>query len=395
MRSLNIGIVTQSYYPHFGGVTEHVHHMALALEGLGHSVTVITGGPESPLPFPSPRVLRAGRTALVPSNGARATVTLGLGLKGWLKDVLRSEGFDLINCQCPLRPTLPLIAIKHATCPVVGTFHASARSNLGYAIFRGPLKTYHSRLAGSIAVSEPARDFVRRYFGGNYRIIPNGVDTERFSPEVPPLKKFNDGSFNVLYVGRLEPRKGLSVLIDAFGEFCSDGAGRARLIVVGDGPLRRRLERSIKVSCGRSVHFEGTVSPELLPRYYASADALCSPATGGESFGIVLLEAMASGVPVIASDIPGYRTAVKNGEHGLLVEPGSRRSLSTALGLIAADESLRRQMSASGRRNSEDYSWKVVAAKMEDYFAELLNDSSQYCSMTTLESPASISTSIR
>ena len=159
MRPLKIGIVTQSYYPNFGGVTEHVYHMALALERRGHFVTVITGGPDSPCPNPSPRVLRAGRTVLVPSNGARATVTVGLGLKGWLTDVMDSEDFDLISCQCPLRPTLPLLAIKHARCPLVGTFHASARSNLGYALFRGPLKKYHERLAGSIAVSKTARDF--------------------------------------------------------------------------------------------------------------------------------------------------------------------------------------------------------------------------------------------
>lgn len=395
MRSLKIGIVTQSYYPHFGGVTEHVHHMALALERRGHSVTVITGGPQAPCPGASPRVVRAGRTALVPSNGARATVTIGLGLGKWLKDLMRSENFDLINCQCPLRPTLPLLAIKHAPCPVIGTFHASAKSNLGYAVFRRPLQFYHSRLAGSIAVSEPARDFVRRYFGGEYRIIPNGVDTERFSPDVRPLERFDDGAFNVLYVGRLEPRKGLSILIDAFRAFRASESQRARLILVGDGPLRGRLRRSVPREIKDDVHFAGTVCPDLLPRYYASARVLCSPATGGESFGIVLLEAMASGVPVVASDIPGYRTAVRNGEHGLLVETGSRRSLTTALRLLAGDESLRKQMSAAGRENSRSYSWNVVAGKMEDYFSELLDGSLQYCSRTTLERPASISTSIR
>jgi phosphatidylinositol alpha-mannosyltransferase len=395
MRPLKIGIVTQSYYPNFGGVTEHVHHMALALEKRGHSVTVITGGPDSPCPNPSPRVLRAGRTILVPSNGARATVTVGLGLRSWLRDVLASERFDLINCQCPLRPTLPLLAIGGAPCPVVGTFHASARSNWGYALFRRPLKAYHSRLAGCIAVSKTARDFAGRYFGGEYRIIPNGVDTDRFSPGVDPLRQFDDGAFNVLYVGRLEPRKGLSVLLDSFRQLCAAQSMRTRLIIVGDGPQRERLRKAIPSEIRDSVHLEGTVCPDLLPRYYASADVLCSPATGGESFGIVLLEAMASGVPVVASDIPGYRTAVKNGEHGLLVEAGSRLSLAAALGLLAGDESLRRQMSSAGRRNSEDYSWNVVAAKMEEYFEELLNGSAQYCSMTTLERPASISTSIR
>lgn len=373
MRRLKIGIVTQSYYPHFGGVTEHVHYMALGLERLGHSVTVITGGPDVPSISPSPHVIRRGRTVFIPSNGARATVTLGFGLKRWLKDVLRSEKFDLINCQCPLRPTLPLIAIKHAMCPVIGTFHATAKSNLGYALFRKTLARYHSQMAGKVAVSEPARDFVFRYFGGDYRIVPNGVDTERFSPAASPLEKFDDGVFNVLYVGRLDPRKGLSVLVRSFHDLWTAHGDGVRLIIVGDGPLRSRLRRSIPRELRGAVHIEGMVHPDLLPRYYASGRVLCSPATRGESFGIVLLEAMASGVPVVASDMPGYRTAVKNGVHGLLVEPGSTRSLATALDLLARDEFLRSEMALAGRDNAESYSWDEVAGDMEDYISEVLN----------------------
>jgi phosphatidylinositol alpha-mannosyltransferase len=374
MRSLKIGIVTQSYYPFYGGVTEHVHHVALALERQGHAVTLITGGSGRDVPHSPLRVLRTGRTVLVPSNGARATVTLGFGLRRWLRRVLRAENFDLINCQCALAPTLPLFAIKEAACPVVGTFHSSAKSNIGYAIFRRTLRTYHARLAGKIAVSEPARDFVREYFGGDYKIIPNGVDTERFSPRERPLERFDDGAFNVLYVGRLEPRKGLSVLLNSFRGLWESEGERARLIIVGDGPLRRRLSQSVPDELRAAVHFEGRVSSELLPRYYASSRVLCSPATRSESFGIVLLEAMASGVPVIASDIPGYRTAVKNGVHGLLVEPGAPGALATALCLLARDESLRARMAAAGRSNAAQYSWDRVASMIEDYFWEVLED---------------------
>jgi phosphatidylinositol alpha-mannosyltransferase len=374
MRSLKIGIVTQSYYPFFGGVTEHVHHVALALERRGHAVTIITGGAGRDEPGSPLRVLRTGRTVLVPSNGARATVTLGFGLRRWLRRVLRAEDFDIVNCQCALAPTLPLFAIKEAACPVVGTFHSSAKSNIGYAIFRRTLRGYHARLSGKIAVSEPARDFVREYFGGDYRIIPNGVDTERFSPGARPIEMFDDGAFNVLYVGRLEPRKGLSVLLEAFRGVWESEGERARLIIVGHGPLRRRLSRSVPDELRGAVHFEGRVSSELLPRYYASSQVLCSPATRSESFGIVLLEAMASGVPVAASDIPGYRTAVRSGVHGLLVEPGSPAPLATALRLLARDESLRTRLAVAGRENAEGYSWDRVAATIEDYFWEVLEE---------------------
>ena len=377
MKLLKIGIITQSYYPCFGGVTEHVHHTATELERLGHSVAVITGGPEAQMPGPSPRIVRKGRTVLVPSNGARASITVGLGLSRWMKSLLRSERFDIIQVHCPLTPTLPLLAIKHAPCPVVGTFHASAKRHLGYDLFRGCLRPYHSRLAGRVAVSAPARDFVGGYFGGDYRIIPNGVDPTRFSPDAAPLLKFSDGVFNVLYVGRLDPRKGLSLLIDSFRRLRLNRGPDTRLIIVGDGPLKRRLRCSLENELRDAVHFEGRVSPELLPRYYASSHVLCSPATGNESFGIVLLEAMASGVPVVASDIPGYRTVLTNGEQGLIVEPRSSQSLTAALELLAGDESLREKMGGRGIERANEFSWSGIALKLEDYFFDLLDDRSR------------------
>jgi len=376
MKRLKIGIVSQSYYPCFGGVTEHVHHVAIELERLGHSVTIITGGPEAQVPGASPRVVRRGRTVLVPSNGARASITVGFGLSGWMKSFLVSERFDIIQVHCPLTPTLPLLAIRHAPCPVVGTFHASAERHLGYDLFHKRLRPYHSRLAGRIAVSVPARDFVSRYFGGDYKIIPNGVDPARFSPDAPPLPRFNDGAFNVLYVGRLDPRKGLPLLIDSFRRLRLNRGGHTRLLIVGDGPLRRRLTRSLETELRVAVHFEGRVSPDLLPSYYASSHVLCSPATGNESFGIVLLEAMASGVPVVASDIPGYRTVLTNGEQGLIVEPRSSQSLTAALELLAGDESLRKDMGRRGIERANEFSWSSIALKLEDYFFELLDDRS-------------------
>jgi phosphatidylinositol alpha-mannosyltransferase len=319
---------------------------------------------------------------LVPSNGARATVTVGLGLSRWIKGLLREERFDIIQCHCPLTPTLPLLALKHASCPVVGTFHASAERHLGYDLFRRYLRRYHAKLAGRVAVSEPARDFVRKYFGGEYKVIPNGVDGARFSPDVPSLKKFGDDRFNVLYVGRLDPRKGLPLLIDSFHRLWLSERRGARLIVVGDGPLRRRLQRSLAPELTGAVHFEGQVPPGLLPRYYASSDVLCSPATGNESFGIVLLEAMASGVPVVASDIPGYRTVVANGVHGLLVEPRSAHSLATALGLLARDESLRLRMGDAGVERAKQFAWDKVAGSLESFFFGVLDGRS---SLTVFE----------
>lgn len=372
-RRLKVAIVTHAYYPQFGGVTEHVHHTSEELRKRGHQVTVITCGHRNYNPASEPGVVRLGSNVLVPYNGAFVNLTVGWNVYGKMKRVLREGAYDVVHIHCPLVPVLPLAATRTSRDSLlVGTFHASGRSSAGYALFRPLLRKHHTRLDGRIAVSNPAMDFVARYFGGEYRIIPNGVDPDRFHPDAPPIPELNDGKLNVAFVGRPDPRKGLEYLIKAMEVVRSECRMPTRLVVVGDGPRRARYEAMVDGLPPDCVRFTGSVSSELLPRYFSSAHVFCSPATMNESFGIVLLEAMASGVPVVASDIPGYRAVVSVGQEGLLTKPGDVEGMARAILLLLNDEGLRSEMGTRGREKAMAFSWGNVTGQIESYYFELL-----------------------
>ncbi len=370
---MNIGIVSQSYYPRPGGVTEAVHYTARELRSRGHRVTIITTryGRDCQ---PCEGVIRIGRNALVPVNGAWVNVTLGFNLKGQMERIFRRENFHIIQTHCPLVPSLPLVALK-AALPgqkLVGTFHAAADSNLGYRIFQKPLLKRAEKLDVRIAVSPSARQFAARYFPGEYTIIPNGVDCERFHPSNPPLDEFNDGSLNILFVGRMDKRKGLPYLLKSLPLIRRKINRRIRLILVGEGKLRKLFTPGqIRLYSGEIVT-AGRVPPSLLPRYYASADIFCSPATGRESFGIILLEAMASGVPVVASGIPGYRAIVDHGNNGLLARPRDPASIADSIIRIAQNGESGTAMAKRGRETALLYSWATVGGMLEKCFCRTL-----------------------
>jgi phosphatidylinositol alpha-mannosyltransferase len=363
---MNIGIVTQSYYPRPGGVAEVVHHTASILAQRGHRVKIITTnyGAQSQ---PAPNVIRIGRNLLIPNNGAWANVTVGIGLTAQLEEIFEREGFEIIQTHCPLTPTLPLLTFNAARKgqKIVGTFHAAAESHLAYRIFRRPLRSRVDRLDARIAVSEAAKKFARRYFPGSYDIVPNGIDCDRFQPGLPAIEELRDGCLNLLYVGRRDRRKGLTNLYRAL-PIAQKRLGRTiRLILVGDGMLGGRLIPKPLFLGGAKIVTIGRVSPEMLPRYYACADIYCSPAVGRESFGIVLLEAMASGVPVIASDIPGFRSIVSPGSEGFLVAPRSPERLADAILAVGTDAGLRSELGSRGRQKALQYHWPIVIDKLE------------------------------
>lgn len=363
---MKIGIVSQSYYPKPGGVTEVVHYTARELRRLGHEVVIITTnywGKEKP----TPGVVRIGRNAIVPVNGAWVNVTIGRRLGDQLARVFRERDLDIIQTHCPLVPTLPLLALQAAgkDQKIVGTFHAAAQSNAGYALFRRPLNRHAERLDIRIAVSEPARKFASRYFPGDYEVVPNGIDCERFNPHVDPFDSPDDDALTILYVGRMDRRKGVPYLLQALPLARKNMNRNIRLILVGEGKLRSvLLHRPIPLH-GVEIVMSGRVSPEDLPRYYRSADIFCSPATGRESFGIVLLEAMASGIPVIASDIPGYRRVVSHEQEGLLVTPRDPRALAEAIGRLESDPSGRAELGMQGVDKAHLYDWSIVTRRLE------------------------------
>jgi phosphatidylinositol alpha-mannosyltransferase len=249
----------------------------------------------------------------------------------------------------------------------VGTFHASYSHQRLYTLTHPIIKRWYQRLHGGIAVSAAARRYVHQAFPGEYKIIPNGIDVDRFANDVIPWPQYQDGKTNILFVGRLEKRKGLRYLLEAYSKLKWENPN-TRLLVVGPGLPDERSFEIIGARKLQDVELIGSVPDEDLPRYYASADIFCSPATGAESFGIVLLEAMAAGKPVVASDIEGYRGIISHGLQGLLVPRNNSNELAKSLSMLIENPNLARDMGIKGSQIVQQYRWSVVASQVEDYY---------------------------
>lgn len=366
---LRIAVVSQAYHPAIGGVTEHVDATSRLLRERGHHVSIITArfrgacGDE-------PGVVRLGRNVVIPYNGAENNITIGRGLQRSLRETLRRGCFDVVHVHCPLSPTLPLLALRASTQPVVGTFHSTSSSDRDFKLFRRFLAPYFRRIDRPLAVSQAAREYVTRHFPTEMEILPNGVDVDRFRPDLPRDLRFDDGIPNLLFVGRHDPRKGLLDLLAACRILAREGH-MFRVIVVGDGWLRWRAEWMASGPLRRRVHFVGRVTNANLPRYYASADIFCSPARGGESFGLVLLEAMACGLPIVASDLPGYRSVLTQGVEGVATPPRDPRALATALRMLLLDSELRARMGRRGIETARRYAWPLIVSRLEEIYGLL------------------------
>jgi phosphatidylinositol alpha-mannosyltransferase len=212
----------------------------------------------------------------------------------------------------------------------------------------------------------PARHFIDRYFPGDYKVIPNGVDLDRFRRAVP-LSRWQDGTPNVLFVGRFEPRKGVLDILKAHRS-CAATAASPGCCSSGGGPQEREARRYVATRRLGGVAFLGRVSDSERDQLFKTADVYVSPATGRESFGIVLLEAMAAGAPIVASDIHGYKGVVRRGREALLVPPRDPKELAEAIDRLLTDRELAAEMSANGLRRAEEFSWPRVTAKVDDYY---------------------------
>lgn len=374
---MKIGMVSPYDWSYPGGVRDHIRHLSAELMKLGHEVRILA--PASQLQDVLNENLYAmGRTTPIPINGSIARIAWDSSLTPLLQAILTRERFDILHIHEPLVPGLPLTALRLSRGVTVGTFHAFARSSmtstsyLAYASASPFLRPYFKRLAGHIAVSTVARQFVSHYFPANYRVIPNGVNLERFHQRVTPLPRLSDDKLNILFVGRFERRKGVKYLLRAI-PLVRDQHPNTRFIFVGEGHHRQDMERFVAQHNWRDVIFTGYVPDRELPRYYASADLFCAPATGGESMGIVLLEAMASGIPVVATDIPGYATVLESGVNGLLTPPRNSLELAVAMNYLLDHPTLRQQFSQAGLLNVRDYAWPHVARNVLDYYYTLLD----------------------
>ena len=370
---MKIGIVSQSYYPRYGGVTEHVHHTAVELRKRGHDVLIITSHFRRGESENGDGVVRIGHNLLIPFNGAFVDLAVGLRLEQQLRGLLRTWDFDVLHTHAPIVPTLPLMAVKTARCAQVGTFHTTGGRSRLLELMKGHLAPLIGKLDARIAVSNTARDYAATYFPGHYEVIPNGVDIERFHPAVLPFDAWREpGRVNLLFVGRLDPRKGVQLLLDAMPEVVERTAGRARLLVVGDSYLRAKFENSVPAGLREQVRFLGHVPSADLPRWYATGDVFVSPASGNESFGIVLLEAMACGRAVVASDIPGYRSVVVPGVNGLMFPPGDRGALARTLVALVDDPEQRRALATQGRARALEFAWPRVTDRIEAVYRQVV-----------------------
>ncbi len=366
---MKIGIVSPYAYPRPGGANSYIRESYEELRRLGHEVRIITA-PWGDDP-PAQDVIRIGRALAVPYNGSIGRITLSLRLEWLVNRMLRREQFDVIHHHEPLVPFLSMQILDRATCPNVATFHAFGGFSLSYWVGRPIGEHYMRKLDARIAVSSAARHFVSRYFPGDYRIIPNGVDVDFYS-SARPFPEYRDGKVNIVFVGRAEQRKGALYLLRAYAALKRTHPD-TRLILVSAGPHLGELRRFVRREGLEDVLFAGRVSDHDKARFLATADIFCAPSTGQESFGIVLLEAMAAGRPVIASDIHGYKRVVQRNVTGLLVEPKDPDALCSALQRLVADPAMRERMGRAGADRATEFDWPHVTAQLVDVYREALD----------------------
>jgi phosphatidylinositol alpha-mannosyltransferase len=362
---LKIGIVSPYGYPHPGGVNDHVRNQYDEMRRMGHDVWIITSkyGKQR---ANEGHIIRLGTGWAFPANGSVGRVTVSWRFKEKARELLDEHRFDILHFHEPLVPFLSPTVLDQSQTVNIGTFHACGGFSPSYLIGRRFASHLADRLHGRIAVSGAARHFINRYFPGDYEIIPNGVNLELFEG-AEPFEELRDGYVNLLFVGRFEERKGLIHLLKAYHRLRKRHVD-ARLLVIGAGPKLREYRRYVGYRRIRDVEFLGRVDDDAKARYFASADIFCAPNTGQESFGIVLLEAMAAGVPIVASDIHGFKNVVQRNVQALLVEPRNARALAAALYKLSQDADLRHRLGDAGRERAQDYSWPRVTERVVDFY---------------------------
>ncbi|MFM8813720.1 MAG: glycosyltransferase family 4 protein [Candidatus Limnocylindrus sp.] len=362
---MKIGIVTPYAYPMPGGVNDHVGSLYRVLRARGHDVRIITSS-HGLQKASEGDIIRVGKGFSVPFNGSMGTITLSPTYLAQMRAILERERFDVLHYHEPFVPFLSLVTLTLSTSVNVGTFHAFGGLSISYEFGKRMHGHYAGKLHGRSAVSPAARHFLRRYYPGEYTLVPNGVEPGRYQRAVP-IARYRDGVPNILFVGRMEPRKGLIHLLRAFRKLQRDGV-RARLLLVGTGPGEREARRYVLTRQLEDVEFLGRVPEAQKAQLFKTADIYVSPATGRESFGIVLLEAMSAGAPIICSDIHGYRGVVRRERDGILVEPGNADALAAAIRRLIDDPALRAQLSRAGEERAQLFTWERVGQAVEEYY---------------------------
>ena len=382
---MRIAIVTDYFYPQLGGITEHVHGQATHLAARGHDVTVITGRllhtppivdgdarPRGDDPFD---VIRIGVSIPLYGNASQTLHTVPFGLTESLRRLFKRHRFDVVHTHAPYNPSmcwLVPLALSKGTVGVA-TYHSVFSPGFLLDVFSPIQRWGLKRLDAHVVVSEACIGSMAPYFPFQYRVIPNGIDDRHFTPDAAPIPELRaDGKPVILFLGRFDPRNGLGTMLNAFTRVHDELSGQVRLCVVGDGPLKQYYRHHLAARVAGDVVWAGRVDWSR-PRYYVSADVHCTPCQVA-SFGMVLLEAMSCGRPVVASRISGFQLLMEHGKQGLLVRPADDAArFANALLYLLDRPAERQRMGREGRRTAVSrYSWTRVAAELEELYADRL-----------------------
>ncbi|MGB3372603.1 MAG: glycosyltransferase family 4 protein [Rhodococcus sp. (in: high G+C Gram-positive bacteria)] len=356
---MRIGMVCPYSFDVPGGVQAHVEQLAVVFIERGHRVSVLAPASDETV-LPS-FVVSAGEALAIPYNGSVARLRFGPITYSRIRKWIAENDFDVLHIHEPNAPSLSMLALKAAEGPIVATFHTSTTKSLVLSTFQGVLRPYHEKISGRIAVSELARRWQVEALGSDAVEIPNGVDVQAFA-RAPMLPGYPRSGGTVLFLGRFdEPRKGMAVLLSALPEL----VGRhpdVEILVVGRGDEDKLRKEA--GSLASHLTFLGQVDDAEKASALRSADVYCAPNLGGESFGIVLVEAMASGTAVVASELDAFRRVLRDGAAGLLVPVGDSAGLAAALDSLLSSREMRAGLVAAASRAVTDYDWPVVAEQI-------------------------------
>jgi phosphatidylinositol alpha-mannosyltransferase len=347
-----------------GGVRVHVLDLSERLRARGHTVLVLApGGAEASEPW----VRIVGRPVSIPYNRSTAPIAPWPATARRVREELRRFRPDIVHAHEPFPPSTSLFAVRASSAPVIATFHSGAERSLLFDAAAPVLRRLAGRIDVRVAVSRAAELFAARRVGGEFEIVPNGVDLERFGTaepaELPPGRA-------MLFVGRLHERKGFAGAVGAFS-LLAPRFPDLRLVVVGEGPERDAVDRLPDALRAR-VLMVGALSNREWPRYAAASSVFVAPNVGGESFGMILVEAMAAGVPVVATRIPGFEEVVTHGVNGLLVPARNPAALAASVARVLEDPALADRLSAAGRVRAEACSWERVTDRLEALYEEAI-----------------------
>jgi phosphatidylinositol alpha-mannosyltransferase len=361
---VKVGIVCPYDWSAPGGVQVHVRDLAVALQRLGHEVSVLAPCDDD-IDLP-PYVVSAGGAVTLSYNGSKAKVAFGPVTTRRVRKWIRKGEFDVLHVHEPLSPSVSILSCWAARGPVVATWHSSMQRSRALAAMYPLAQTALEKVSARIAVSEAARQTLVEHMGGDAVLIPNGVDCSAFGG-VDPLPGWPGEGHSLLFLGRIdEPRKGLQVLLEALPAI-AERHPQVRLLVAGPGDVDE-FRDALPAEVAARVEFLGLVSEEVKARAFMSADVYVAPNTGGESFGIVLLEAMASGTPVLASDIEAFRRVVDGGRAGATFVNEDPADLARVAVALLDDAEERARLGREGLRRAEEFDWETVAKRVVEVY---------------------------